>query len=116
MSTHWFPPVLKGMMSLSLPKRFPLSAFLPQLWNEAEELATEHCGYYSDKKQGVVAAFFLSQIYRSWGLTAHRGWARLMLDRRYLVEVPNTPRHRAERAHADADRGLSTHRAPGLPH
>ena len=69
----------------------------------AEELATEHCGFYSDKKQGVVAAFFLSQIYRSWGLVAHRGWARLMLDRRCLVEVPNAPRHRAERAHAEAD-------------
>ena len=69
----------------------------------AEELATEHCGFYSDKKQGVVAAFFLSQIYRSWGLVAHRGWARLMLDRRCLVEVPNAPRHRAERAHPDAD-------------
>jgi hypothetical protein len=26
-----------------------------------------------------------------------------MLDRRCLVEVPNAPRHRAERAHADAD-------------
>ena len=37
----------------------------------AEELATEHCGFYSDKKQGVVAAFFLSQIHRSWGLVAH---------------------------------------------
>ena len=39
----------------------------------AEELATEHCGFYSDKKQGEVAAFFLSQIYPSWGLVAHRG-------------------------------------------
>ena len=27
----------------------------------AEELATEHCGFYSDKKQGAVSAFFLSQ-------------------------------------------------------
>ena len=26
-----------------------------------------------------------------------------MLDRRCLIEVPNAPRHRAERAHADAD-------------
>ena len=34
----------------------------------AEELATEHCGFYSDKKQGAVAAFFHSQIYRSWRL------------------------------------------------
>ena len=54
------------------------------------------------KKQGVVAAFFLSQIYRSWGLVAHRGWARLVLDRRCLVEVLNAPRHRTERAHAEA--------------
>ena len=29
-----------------------------------EELATEHCGFYSDKKQGAVAALFLSQIHR----------------------------------------------------
>ena len=69
----------------------------------AKELATEHCGFYSDKKQGEVAAFFLSQLYRSWGLVAHSGWARLMLDRKCLVEVPNAPRHRAERAHAEAE-------------
>ena len=61
------------------------------------------CGFYSDKKQGVVAAFFLSQTNRPWGLVAHRGWARLVLDRKCLVEVPNAPRHRAERAHAEAD-------------
>ena len=61
----------------------------------AEELATEHCGFYSDKKQGVEA---LSPIRRSWGLVAHRGWVRLMLDHRCLVEVPNAPRHRAPSA------------------
>ena len=69
----------------------------------AEELATKHCGAYSDKKQDVVEAFFLSQIYRSWGLVAHRGWARLMLHRKCLVEVPNAPRHRTERAYAEAE-------------
>ena len=74
----------------------------------AEELATEHCGFYSDKKQGVVAAPFISQIYRPWGLTTHRGWARLVLDRWCLVEFPNAPRHRAERAHAEADYGEET--------
>ena len=26
-----------------------------------------------------------------------------MLDRRCLIEVPNVPHHRAERAHAEAD-------------
>ena len=35
----------------------------------AEELATDHCDFCSDRRQGVVAAFFLSQIYRSWGLS-----------------------------------------------
>ena len=69
----------------------------------AEELATEHCGFCSDKKQGAIATFFLSQIYRPWGLVAYRGWARLVLDRRCLVEVPNALRHRAERAYAEAD-------------
>ena len=39
--------------------------------------------------------FFLNQVYRSWGHTAHRGWARLLLDRRSLVQVPNAPRRRA---------------------
>ena len=29
--------------------------------------------------------------------------AHLALNRRCLVEVPNAPRHRAERAHAEAD-------------
>ena len=69
----------------------------------AEELATKHCGFYTDKKQGAVAASFLSQIYRPWELVAHRGWARLMLDRQCLVEVLSAPRHRAERAHAEAN-------------
>ena len=56
------------------------------------------------------AAFFLSQIYRPWGLVAHRGWARLVLDHRCFVEVPKAPRHRAERAHAEADYNEETAR------
>ena len=56
----------------------------------------------------VAAPFIISQIYRPWGPTAHRGWARLVLDRWCLVEVPNAPRHRAERAHAEADYGEET--------
>ena len=59
----------------------------------AEELALEHCTFYADKTQKMVKGFFLNQIYRSWGLTAHRGWARLLLDRRCLVQIPNAPHH-----------------------
>ena len=61
----------------------------------AEELAVEHCSFYGDKTSKAVKGFFLNQIYRSWGHTAHRGWARLLLDRRSLVQVPNAPRRRA---------------------
>ena len=61
----------------------------------AEELAVEHCSFYGDKTSKVVKGFFFNQLYRSWGHTAHRGWARLLLDRRSLVQVSNAPRRRA---------------------
>ena len=43
--------------------------------------------------------YFLNQVYRSWGHTAHRGWALLLLDRRSLVQVPNAPRRQARADH-----------------
>jgi len=58
----------------------------------ATELANEHCSYYSDKKPKTVRSYFRNQLYRSWGLGAHRGWARLLLDRRCLVGTSNAPR------------------------
>ena len=59
----------------------------------AEELANEHCGYYKDKSTKAVTAFFRNQLYLTWGLTAHRVWARLLLDRRCQVQRSNAPRH-----------------------
>ena len=61
----------------------------------AEELAVEHCSFCGDNTSKAVKGFFLNQLYRSWEHTAHRGWARLLLDRRSLVQVPNAPRRRA---------------------
>ena len=49
----------------------------------------------AEQKKGRSEGFFLNQLYRSWGHTAHRGWERLLLDRRSLVQVPNAPRRRA---------------------
>ena len=69
----------------------------------AEKPATGRYGFYSDRKLNVVAASFLSQIYWTWGVFAHEGRARLVLNRRCLVEVPNAPHHCAERAHAEAE-------------
>ena len=40
----------------------------------AEELAVEHCSFYGDKSSKAVKSFFLIQLYRSWGHTAHPGW------------------------------------------
>ena len=66
----------------------------------AEELALENCRINGDMSLKVVKVFFLNQLYRSWGLTAHRGWARLLLDRRCLVQVQNAP---GRRSRADED-------------
>ena len=52
----------------------------------------EHCSYYSGKKPKTVRSYFRNQLYRSLGLRAHRGWARLLLDRRCLVGTSNAPR------------------------
>ena len=67
----------------------------------AEELALENCRINGDMTLKVVKGFFLNQLYRSWGLTAHRGWARLLLDRWCLVQVPKAPccRSRADEGH-----------------
>ena len=50
-----------------------------------EELAVEHCSFDGDMKSKAVKGFFLNQLYRSWGHTAHYGRARLLLDRHSLV-------------------------------
>ena len=42
-------------------------------------------------------------LYRAWGLTAHRGWARLMLDRRSIVQAPNAPRDQSQHPRARND-------------
>ena len=67
----------------------------------AEELALEHFRIYGDNTLKVTKEFFLNQLYRSLGLTAQRGWARLLLDRRCLMLVPNAPdpRSRADEGH-----------------
>ena len=61
----------------------------------AEELAVEHCSFYGDKTSKAVKGFFLNQLYRSWGHTAHRGWARLRPRPPQPGAGPNAPRHRA---------------------
>ena len=63
----------------------------------ATELASEHCTYYLDKKTKTVRSYFRKLLHQSWGLAAHRGWARLLLDRRCLISTSNNPRDRTSR-------------------
>jgi len=53
----------------------------------ADALTAEHLSYYGDRGSKTVKAYYRRVLYRAWGLTAHRGWARLMLDRRSLVQA-----------------------------
>ena len=51
-------------------------------------LANEHCSFFTDKPS-EAKGMFAQRLYRSLGLAAHLGWARLLVDRyRDLVEVP----------------------------
>ena len=46
----------------------------------ATALTQEHLSYY-DACPSVVKGMFQQRIYRSLGLSAHLGWARLVFDR-----------------------------------
>ena len=46
----------------------------------ATALTCEHLSYY-DACPSVVKGMFQQRIYRSLGLAAHLGWARLVIDR-----------------------------------
>ena len=66
----------------------------------ADALTAEHLSYYGDRGSKTVKAYYRRVLYRAWGLTAHRGWARLMLDRRGLVQAPNAPRDQSQHPRA----------------
>ena len=50
--------------------------------------AERHCARF-DEEPAVAKGVFKQRLYREWGHTAHRGWARLLLDRREeLIVLP----------------------------
>ena len=51
-------------------------------------LADDHCSYYTESPSEAKAVF-TQRLYNSFGLSAHLGWARLLIDRyRDLVDTP----------------------------
>ena len=63
----------------------------------------KHLSYYGDRGSKTVKANYRRVFYRAWGLSAHRGWARLLLDRRNLVQAPNAPRDQSQHPRARND-------------
>ena len=74
----------------------------------ADALTAEHLSYFVDRGSKTVKAYYCRVMYRAWGLTAHRGWACLMLDRRSLVQVPNAPRDQSQHPRARNDHDEET--------
>ena len=62
----------------------------------ADALTAEDLSYYGNKGSKTIKAYYRRVLYRAWGFTVHRGWARLMLDRRGLVQAPNAPRDQSQ--------------------
>ena len=57
----------------------------------ASLLAEEHRSFFNEESSGVKA-MFTERLYRSIGLSAHLGWARLLISRfEAYVEAPPTP-------------------------
>ena len=46
----------------------------------AHELAGTHVSYYNDDAKRTKG-MYRKRVQKAWGHTAHRGWARLLLDR-----------------------------------
>ena len=69
----------------------------------ASELASDHLQFFA-LDPGMVRSIFLRRVRRSLGLKAHRGWAKLLLDRtRDLVQHPNQPRNARTTDEDDAE-------------
>ena len=60
-------------------------------------LAEEHCSYFAEEPSDAKG-YFKARLYRSFGLLAHKGWARLMIDR--YQDTVRAPRNDHERSGA----------------
>jgi hypothetical protein len=64
------------------PGTYPIAGLISSV------LANEHSSFFADKPS-EAKGMFTQRLYRSLGLAAHLGYARLLVDRyRDLVEVP----------------------------
>jgi hypothetical protein len=72
-------PITRGT---TLPDTYAITDLI------SSALANGHYSFFADKPS-EAKSMFTQRLYRSLGLAAHPGWARLLVDRyRDLVEVP----------------------------
>ena len=59
----------------------------------AHDLARTHVSYYNDDSKRTKG-MYRQRIQEAWGHTAHRSWARLLLDRARRDLIIHGPAHR----------------------
>ena len=64
--------------------------------------AEKYCSFYNESLADVKG-MFMQRLYRTFGLTAHLGWARLLLDRRDLVIYPGATSTNSKKNDIDPD-------------
>ena len=67
----------------------------------AHDLARTHVSYYNDDAKRIKG-MYRQRIQKAWGHTAHRGWARLLLNRARAHHHPRPCAPRRQRR-GDAD-------------
>jgi hypothetical protein len=65
--------------------------------------AEKYCSFYNESLADAKG-MLMQRLYRTLGLTAHLGWARLLLDRsRDLVDYPNATSNKTRKNNRDPD-------------
>ena len=68
----------------------------------AHDLARIHVSYYNDDAN-CTKGMYRQRIQKAWGHTAHRGWARLLLDRARDLIIHGPAHHGAHGAAMPTD-------------
>ena len=68
----------------------------------AHDLARTHVSYYNDDPKRTKG-MYMQRIQKAWGHTAHRGWARLLLNRARDLIIHDPAHHGATGAAMPTD-------------
>jgi len=84
--------LLLGCSTLRFGELWTLSSCWPRMHTCTRMYPRNRTRPYGDRGSKTVKAYNRRVLYCAWGRTAHRGWARLVLDRRGLAQAPHVPR------------------------